>query len=233
MPWVARTTCVPQLEFFGPTVDQVHEVIDQFEATKREDTRKQNPTWTAASLDTYVAKWMATTKKDFKSTWQKGLNKNDLSILKNVEKFCWTDSWLDKEVKDMLSQRKGVSGLSRLVVFIVAETCGPLQKFSMSELEKVTRGGSILFLLQAADSYVDNRTVVTAGMSAKMRATVGAQQSEQRKVRLPAPRPLGDVSTSCFTSISNEMPAENNTDPADTLQQWMATLDQMSMQTHI
>ncbi|KAL8945388.1 MAG: hypothetical protein Q9211_000097 [Gyalolechia sp. 1 TL-2023] len=134
MAWVGPSTCVPRLEFFGPTRSQVEEVLDQSEAQKGEDIKARHPSLSDTEVASKAKDVMKSTRNKFAQNCRNGLNKNDLSILTNVRAFSKIDKKLGVEVENMFHNK--------------------CEKFAMSELDKISSAAALTFILQAVDSYV-------------------------------------------------------------------------------
>ncbi|KAL8944145.1 MAG: hypothetical protein Q9216_000650 [Gyalolechia sp. 2 TL-2023] len=153
MAWIAPSTCVPKLEFFGPTESQIQQVWDHQEAAKRRKIRVQEP----SSSDEWVAmkakQEMKSIRSNYRDLCRRKLKKNDNSILENLKNFrsMDSDSDLAKEVNDMIRNQCGVGHSPSWRLFSADMF---LQKFAMSELDKISSGTVLLFILQAVDSFV-------------------------------------------------------------------------------
>ncbi|KAI4172384.1 MAG: hypothetical protein LQ343_003643 [Gyalolechia ehrenbergii] len=151
MAWVAPSTCVPRLEFFGPTLRHVEELLDQSEAEKRADIKAQHPSLTDREVVSRAKDVMKSTRNKFADQCRNKLKKNDLSILKHVKSFCTMDAKLSVEVSNMLQNQCGVGHCPYINLggLLSAHIC--LQKFAMSELDKISSAAALSFVLQAVD----------------------------------------------------------------------------------
>lgn len=96
----------------------------------------------------------------------------------------------------------------------------------MVELDRINDGGAVLFLLQAADSYLVHNTA-QAG-HAKLAKKFGSHQSSSRSEQLPEVRLLDSSVLPSPTRAMNEIENQNETDPVYTAQQ---ALEQASLAT--
>ncbi|KAL8961183.1 MAG: hypothetical protein Q9193_002225 [Seirophora villosa] len=134
MAWISPSTCVNRLELFGPTESHVQQLMDQEEQAKRREIKNIHPHFAEARINARATELTKAIRKRFADTCKKPLTKNDMAILKNVRKACHQDHWLNLEVDRMLETKRG--------------------KFGMHELDNVSKGCGLAFILQAVRSFV-------------------------------------------------------------------------------
>ncbi|KAL9028600.1 MAG: hypothetical protein Q9196_003060 [Gyalolechia fulgens] len=189
MAWVGPSTCIPRLEFFGPTRSQVEEVLDQTEAQKGEDIKARHPSLSDTEVASKAKDVMKSTRNKFAQKCRNGLNKNDLSILTNVRAFSNIDKRLGVEVRNMFHNK--------------------CEKFAMSELDKISSAAALTFILQAVDSYVAVGSAQTVWAPKGKKPRVALTRSSQ----LPVARQLASPVISSPTRANNMIESQKDTDP--------------------
>ncbi|KAL9014874.1 MAG: hypothetical protein Q9173_000493 [Seirophora scorigena] len=149
MAWISPSTCVNRLELFGPTESHVQQVMDQEEEAKKLEIKREHPHFTEAQIDAKATELMKTIRKRFADTCRQKINKNDMMILKNLQKSCHQDHWLNLEVARMLETKRG--------------------KFGMYELDYVSQGAALAFVLQVVKSFTpaEVTTCASEGVTVK------------------------------------------------------------------
>ncbi|KAL9020057.1 MAG: hypothetical protein Q9185_002671 [Variospora sp. 1 TL-2023] len=133
MAWVAPSTRAKRLEFFGPTESHVEQLIDQEIDALKPEIKARQPSLTDAQVKANATERMREVRERFSIKCRQKLNRNDVAILKNVKKSSQQDRWLDVEVNRMMETERG--------------------KFSFCELDNVSRGLGLAFMLQAVKSF--------------------------------------------------------------------------------